>query len=123
MANEITVTCNLSFAKSDRGASAGTPAAGLQFSVTGTKYTATIQSIGTSEEAIDLGEIGTVGWCFFKNLDATNFIKIRSITGTAGSSGVKLKAGECAIFRAGVAALYAISDTAACEMQTLMIED
>lgn len=78
------------------------------------------QSIGTSEEAIVLGEITTPGWAMFINRDSTNFIELRVATG--GAKFAKLKAGEFALLRLGSGAQvpYAIADTAACVLEYLI---
>lgn len=43
--------------------------------------------------------ITALGWCYVKNLDATNFVTIGPDSGGAIVSFVKLKPGEFAVFR------------------------
>ena len=95
-----------------------------QFAVNGGRYTKNNQSIGTTEEAIQLGEVGTLGYAIFINRDETNYLEIRSASG-AGNDIIKLKAGELAMFRFGsdVTAPYAIANTSACVLEYLIIED
>jgi len=35
-----------------------------------------VQAIGTTEEGIDTGSIGTIGLAVFRNLDATNYVEV-----------------------------------------------
>lgn len=121
MAAEITISASLEL---DDGTVAvkSPPASGLRFDFSGTKYTQHAQTIGTTEEAIDLGEITTLGWIFAINRDNTNFVSIR--TGTGLGNAIKLPAkGGCALFHAGsgMTAPFAIADTAACRVEFLHI--
>ena len=96
----------------------------VSVSVTGTNTQGgSIQTIGTVEEAIGLGEVTPGGYCYFENLDATNFISIRQATAAADL--IRLKAGEFALFRmdADATAPFAIADTAACDVLIVMLED
>ena len=52
-----------------------------------------------------------------KNIDATNFVEV----GLTGSYTIKLLAGESAVFRAD-GALYAKADTAACDVEYIIVE-
>ena len=117
MANEITVSASLSF---DKTITDSFSCQGLTFTMTGTEYMKNVQSIGTSEEALLVGDC-TPGFILMKNLDATNFVSFRSATGATNT--VKLKAGEIALFRSSGAAPYMIADTAAVRVQYLLIED
>ena len=122
MANEITLKYSFSFTKNGQTLDATSGLQTLQVNVTGDNALQHIQSIGTSEEAITLGDITVGGYCFFKNLDATNFIEIRQ--GTGASDLIQLKAGEFAIFRISpdATAPYAIADTAACDLFVAMVD-
>jgi hypothetical protein len=122
MANEITHTSSLSFQKD--GVSGNAMAvAGAQHNVSGYRYFRQIQSVTTSEAALQLGSLATLGWCIMKNLDATNFIQVRTATG--GIAFLKLKAGETAVFRfgTGVTAPFIIADTATCKVEYMIVED
>lgn len=88
--------------------------------VTGDRWVHNIQSIGTSEEAIDMGDIAAGGFSFWWNHDATNFVTIRS--GTGADDLVKIGPGEPALFRLTASAPYAIADTAACELEYVILE-
>jgi len=98
-------------------------ASDLEFTVSGDGLIWHSQQIGTSEEAIDLGGLSTLGWAFFINVDPTNFIELR--TGTGGTKFAKLQAnGGFALLRlgSGITAPYAIADTAACWMRYAIVE-
>jgi len=96
---------------------------GLRFDWSGTKVTKHIQAIGTSEEAIDLGEITTLGYFMAINLDSTNYVEIRSGTG-AGNDVIRLDAnnGVCLLrWGSDVTAPYAVANTASCNVLFLHI--
>lgn len=119
MANELTVSANLAFAKNNASVAFG--GTGILKTVAGDRYIRTIQSIGITEEAIGKGELGTLGYGCFRNLDVTNFITIRAATALA--TGIKLEPGDFAVFRLGGNAPFAIADTGACLMEYLMVEE
>lgn len=123
MADELKISLKMDFAKSNRQVSTSDMGAiGLEFDVSGTEYVRLTQSIGTSAEAIDLGQdIGTAGYMFVKNRDATNYVTIRM--GSSGADVIKLKAGEVALFRLAASTPYAIADTAACVIEYIIVED
>jgi hypothetical protein len=121
VSDEITVNASLKFEKA--GSKFTMSVTTLKVSVTGKRFVHDRQLIGVTEEAIDLGDIATGGWFFAINQDSTNFVSIRS--GTGATNLVKLKAGECAMFRlsGSATAPFAIADTAACDLEYLLIED
>jgi hypothetical protein len=59
------------------------PASGLEITLATDKIVHTIQSIGTSEEAIELGDISSRGFAVLVNLDPTNYIEIKVATSGA----------------------------------------
>ena len=81
------------------------------------------QNIGTSEEALDMGDVTTPGWLFLRNLDNTNYVSMRPATGVVDC--LEWKAGEafmCRLAR-GATAPFMIANTAAVEVEYLLIED
>lgn len=118
MANEITLGLSLAYQKGTANISIA--CSGTQLSVTGSKFIHNVQAIGTSVEAISIGDIGTAGYMVAINRDATNFITIRA--GSSGADVIKLKAGEWAMFRLATSTPYAIADTGACNLEYLIIE-
>lgn len=120
MADELTISASLAFLKGSFADDLSV--SGLQFTVSGTKFIHNIQSVGfAAEEAILLGDVATPGFAIFINRDATNFVTIRGATGLAGT--IKLKAGEPAMFRFSGTAPFIIADTAACNVEYLIIEN
>lgn len=120
MANELTLKSYLKFTKN--GATVTKALATLQRDVTGDNCLQHIQTIGTSEEAITLGDITVGGYVYLENLDSTNYIEIRQ--GTGASDLIRLLAGDFAVFRISpdATAPYAIADTASCDMLVIMID-
>lgn len=123
MASELSIgTLTVSFTKSGSSSFTVTPAA-LSITITGDAWMDNTQTVGTSEEAILLGDVATGGYWFVQNLDATNFVELRS--GTGATDFIKLKAGEWAIFRTSgdATAPYAIADTSPCQVRFLRLEN
>ena len=78
-----------------------------------------VQEIGIGgEEVLVHGDVGTFGWVFLKNLDSTNFIT----AGFTGAHSIKLLAGEACIFPANGADIYALADTAAVDVEYIVVE-
>ena len=118
MANELTLSATMKFTKGERKVSVAR--SGLQLDVAGTDYIQKTQTIGTSAEALVLGDIGTPGYMFVRNLDSTNFVEIRH--GADGADVVKVRAGGIALFELASSTPYAIADTASVEIEVAMIE-
>ena len=122
MANELSLSgLNISFAKANVP-SVNFRADSLSVTVAGTQISDNVQSVGTAEEAILLGDVAPGGYCFAQNMDTTNFVSLRQATGAANF--LKLLAGEWAIFRlsADATAPYAIADTAAVNVRFLRFD-
>ena len=119
MANEITLTINLAYAKS--GTSTSMSVADLKIDVTGQRFVHNRQSIGTTATALDLGDIATGGWFIGINRDATNFMEIRS--GATATDIIRLNAGEPCCFRisADATAPSAIASTSAVDFEYILI--
>lgn len=90
-------------------------------SVTTKKVTRLKQAVGITEEALQLGDVSALGWCILINRDSTNFINVK--TATSGTIFAKIPAGACAVFMfgSGVTAPFVIADTAACQLDVLLI--
>ena len=118
MANELALSWSMSFSK---GGAAVSVSGSDNVDVSGTKYTKVVQNIGTVDETLALGDVSTIGFVIFKNLDGTNYVQI----GADGSSyPVKLNAGETAgPFRWNGAAIHAKANTAACDLEYTLISD
>ena len=118
MANELTLTATLKFDKSTKSVDVGKT--GLQLDVAGGDHITKTQSVGTSQEAIVIGEITTPGYIFVRNLDSTNYVEIRD--GSSGADVVKVRAGGIALFELATATPFAIANTASCEIEYTIIE-
>jgi hypothetical protein len=95
----------------------------LTIDSTGKQVVHHIQSIGTSEEALDVGDITTLGWIIFFNRDKTNYVEIRPGSGLADLLRIEKREVSGPMRLAQDATLYAIANTAACELEYLLIED
>ena len=82
-----------------------------------------VQEIGTSEEALDVGDISTLGWIMFFNQDVTNFVEIRPGSAVADFLRIEKREFSGPMRLAQNATLYAIADTAAVKLEYLLIED
>ena len=82
-----------------------------------------VVNVGTSEEDIVTTEIGTLGWCFLRNLDSTNYVQYGPKDTTMKVFG-RIEAGEVAGFRLepGIT-IRAKANTAAVELDVLILED
>ena len=124
MANELTLQIKATYAKS--GAEVTFPDLAKQVllvTVTGTRFIQMRQSVGTSEEALELGDIATGGYCIMVNRDATNYMEVRS--GTGATDLIRLNAGEVAVFRISgdSTAPFVIANTAAVEIEYFLLQN
>jgi hypothetical protein len=118
MANELTISATVKWVES--GVTVNRSVGGLRIDTAGLKHYDAVQEIGTSEEAITLGEAGAGGYVFLENMSATNYIEIRPATGVADL--IKLLPGDVALFRlTGDSVPYAIANTAPCNMRVTII--
>lgn len=123
MANELTVAVKATY---DNGGTTFTApdaaARSISINVTGDNVMHNRQTIGTSEEALVLGDVATGGYFIAVNRDDANFVELRS--GTGATDFIRLKAGEVCLFRVSPDAMapYAIADTAACELEYWLLE-
>jgi len=120
MADEITATCVFAFSKSSSSFTASVNDLGID--VAGTNFIHNRQIVGTSEEALLLGDAGTGGYLFAINRDTTNWIGIRQGTGT--TSLIKLSPGEPCLFRIhdDSTAPFIVGGAAALELEYWLIE-
>lgn len=119
MANELTLTAVLRFLKNS--ISKELEVENLSLDVSGDNAIHNSQTVGTSEEALVLGDAGAGGYLIAVNRDSTNFVELRPGSGIADL--VKIGPGEVAMFRlAADATPYAIADTASCLLEYLIVE-
>jgi len=114
MANEIQMTASLIVNK-DGTALNGTASKVVDMS--GSAKIASTQNIGTTTEALAIGDITNMGYLYVKNLDSTNFVLIGLTSPVQASNAmVHLKPGEFALIPTRQETIYAIADTAACNI-------
>ncbi len=121
MANEITVTCKIAVVNGNHESKI-TPTS-HQFDQAAQGAWDSIQNIGTSEESItSFGDVTTEGWCYLRNMDATNYVQWGFATGVYGG---RMEAGEPAgPFRMEPAtSLFLKANTAACDVRVVVYED
>jgi hypothetical protein len=94
---------------------------GLTFDVAGTKHVHVLHTVGTSEEALLKGDVGTPGMLAIFNRDDTNFVTYRPASGGTGT--IKILPGEFQIFRPATSAPYLIADTDPVDVEYLLIEE
>lgn len=123
MADEITISAilrcengNLSVRR-DSGSS--------RFTQTAIGRAGGAQSVGfAAHEAVAVGDVSTLGWAYFKNLDTTNFVEIGVDVAATFYPLVRLEAGEAALFRLSPSAtVYAKANTAAVLLDCEILED
>lgn len=126
MASELTVNASLAFAKGNVASNALALSSNTHYNVTGTRYEEGVFTVPTTAggTAIPVGPMsGTLGWFFFKNNDATNYVEI--LVAVSGAVVLKLKPGEIAMgrFAGAVTAPAALANTATVQLQYLIVED
>lgn len=118
MSQELNLQASLKFLKG--GASIEALFNSAYFDVAGSVGNKEQQTIGITDETLNLGDVGTIGVVAVKNLDATNSITI----GPDGTSyPIKLKPLEFGLFRWNAAAIHAKSLVAPCILDYAIISD
>lgn len=97
MANEIRLTASLSVDNGDFKEAINPGSLTIDQATIGKG--GYVQTIGTTNEALVVGDVATLGYCYLRNLDATNAVEYGPDSGGAMISFGKLKAGEVAILR------------------------
>ena len=116
MANEIQINATLRYSKTGASASLSTSFFADQV---GDKYESGIQTIGTAEESLQKGDIGTIGWLAIRNLDATNFLELGSTTAQYSTI---IPAGKGCVTTWGHTGTFVKANTAAVNAEYLLIE-
>lgn len=93
MPNRINITGDVEFRPESRPL-VKTGELEMSFEPDDKTYAQGIQAIGTSEEALNVGDVSSVGLIVLINRDDTNYVEI----GLTGSYSIKLKPGQFAIF-------------------------
>lgn len=127
MADEMIFSASMQY-EDAFGVSFGMSVTEARKSITSKKPIVLVQNIGITEEAITLGDVSTPVYAFFRNLDPTNFVELRVATGGAKfarldpDSNADGKNFPCCLrLGSGATAPYAIADTAACNIQIMLV--
>ena len=118
MAREITASASLTASKGGASVSAS---AAITNDMAGDQMLTNVQNIGTSAEALVLGDITTIGFLFVKNLDATNYVEVDSVN-TLDEFPQKLLPGEFVLLKPQTTTIYAKANTAACNVLVQAVE-
>tara|TARA_B100000029_G_scaffold277293_1_gene271755 strand:- start:3537 stop:3905 length:369 start_codon:yes stop_codon:yes gene_type:complete len=83
-----------------------------------------VVSVGTSEEDVTTGDLSTLGWCFMRNLDATNYVTYGPKSSGSMVGMGRIEAGEVHAFRLepGITLRWA-ANTATCLVDLRIYED
>lgn len=122
MADELRLSLAIKFTKgtAPNDAVLGRSVSSQTYDVSGTSGIENIVSVGTSNETLALGDIGTIGYCYFHNMDSTNYVEIGI---TSGTYALKLKAGEFALVRWNSSAVHCRANTSAINLEYVLIPD
>jgi hypothetical protein len=83
-----------------------------------------IASIGTTHEAIPLGDVATLGMARLKNVDATNYIEIGVVVSATFYPVVRINTNESCVFRLAQGITpYARANTAAARLEYDIFDD
>jgi hypothetical protein len=119
MADELTIRASLSFEKNDTLVEL--LLGPKKRDVAGTHGKRERQNIGTVEEAVAMGDVAAGGYVLVVNRDPTNYVQLRSGTGLQAFA--RLLPGDFCLFRLdNGATLYAIANTAACDIEFAAVD-
>ena len=116
MANEIGTTGSLSYTKANARASLS----GNNSYDGGDHYISNVADVGTTEETLSKGDIGTIGLCGFRNMDATNYVELGSATGVYT---LRVDAGKFSgPIMWNASSIFAKANTAGVKVEYLLVE-
>lgn len=110
MANELSVQYGLSYSKGTTTPDTDQVSRSFSLTVSGDARVSGVQSIGTTEEQLALGDVSSVGVVEIFNLDTTNYIEVG---GTTGVYTIKILPGEGYAYRSTTNNVYCKANTAA----------
>jgi len=123
MAGTFTVTGKISLVNGDQKVTIREPGTDT-FTQTGQGVHQPAWIVGTSEEALTVGDISTLGRIYFKNLDSTNYVDIGPDSGGSMVGCIRLKPGEEHWFRSKPGITWkGQANTAACKVEVKICED
>lgn len=85
---------------------------------------ATVQAVGTSDEAMSTGDVATPGWVVMINFDDTNYVEfgVRDSGGSFIPLGVLPPGAPCEFKVASGATIYLKANTAACFVRVFVAD-
>jgi hypothetical protein len=117
MANEISVTANLTVNNGNYNASR---TVSTSFNQSSSGFDTQLIQVTTGGVNLSPVGIGTEGWIWFKNLDSTNYLD----WGVASNHIGRMQPGEYAVFRMlSTATLNLVANTATCEVEVFLLEN
>lgn len=121
MANEIAISAALSLTLG--GSSVGSSRQ-VALTLSGNEGLSNIDSAGTSDAALPLSALDTIGYILVENLDSTNFVELSAGTGGSFSSAkfAKIRPGGVALLQPTATTVYIKADTAACAFRVTGVE-
>lgn len=124
MANEVSLTVRLLVKKPSTVTLLDFNPGALQFDMAGTNGDgAKVNVVPTAYGAVPIPtDVGTEGYCYFRNLDATNFYQLGVEVSSAFYPLVKLKPGQVAVFPLAIQGVFWKADTATCRAQWGVVE-
>ena len=121
MSNEITVTAMLSVLNGNHDERFAH--ANLRFDQTTQGAYSAIQSVGTSEENIAVGDVAAGRFVAMRNLDATNYVSWGQDHSSTMRKIGRLRAGSVALFELEPGeTIRAQANTAACRVKVVILE-
>lgn len=123
MANELTIGMSLEYEKGLKTISKAI--SNLPITVTGTVTKEGVQSVGSSEEAIDLGGVSAGGYCFLRNLSENGSAYLSVRQATSASDLIRMGPGEFCLFRLDddATAPYVIASSGSIDMEIILLSD
>lgn len=122
MANEIQTTLNVAVVNGNfrQTFAPGT----IQITQTAQGAHSPVVSVGTSEEDLSVGDVGTLGVLCLRNLDSANYVQWGPKSAGSMVAVGRLKAGEVAYIRLepGITLRW-VANTAACKVQVMLLEN
>lgn len=88
----------------------------------GTKAIGNIQSVGTSSEAITLGDVTGSKYVMFKNTDAAHTVYIDTANPATTGATIKLGPGQGVFFPTTVDLFYGLAITGACDVEVIAVQ-
>ena len=124
MANEKSVSITLAVKNGDLDRSRKVN--NLKLNQTNARAVGNTQTVGTTEELLAVGDLTTPAECYLRNLDSTNFVTVGVKPAATYYPAFRLKASSamplCGLIESGVS-LYVKADTAACDIDILILDE